>query len=186
MTAQIHPLAFVDDTVSIGKGTRIWQFASVIRGTRLGENCNVASGATLDGPRFGNRCIICHNVAMGPGFWFGDDVFVGPNVTICNDAWPATHTRGFDQAALRAGYAPFVTVRVGDGVAIGANAVVLPGVVIGNHAVVAAGAVVDRAIPADHLLRRSGEIVSIRPEWRERRMRRSECDNLNSAVVVEC
>ena len=29
---KIHPQACVDDTVTIGEGTNVWQFASVIRG----------------------------------------------------------------------------------------------------------------------------------------------------------
>lgn len=161
----IHSLAFVDDTVSIGRRTRVWQFASVIRGTVLGADCNVASCATLDGARFGDRCIIGSGVAIGPGFLIGDDVFIGPNVVFCNDRWPASHTRGFDQSKLRSGS---VTIQVGDGASIGANATILPGVRIGERAMIAASAVVSRDIPPDHLLTRSGDIVPAAPTERMR------------------
>lgn len=166
-SAFIHPLAHVDG-VTIGARTRVWQFASVIRGTVLGADCNVASCATLDGPVFGDRCIICQGVAMGPGFLFGSDVFVGPNVTICNDRWPIPDKAGFDLTALQRGQ---WAVIVRDGASIGANAVVLPGVTIGERAMVAAGAVASRDVPADHLLGRDGRLVAIVPEWRRRRMR---------------
>lgn len=166
--AYVHPLAFVDGAV-IGAGTRVWQFASVIRGTVLGEGCNVASGALLDGPRFGDRCIISQGVAIGPGFWIGDDVFIGPNVTFCNDCWPSYDKDGFDADALRCG---LITIRVHDGASIGANAVILPGVTIGRKSVIAAGAAVDRDVPDDHLWSRQG-LVKIKPEWRTRRMRRA-------------
>lgn len=169
-TAQVHPLAFVDGA-DIGPRTKVWQFASVIRGTRLGADCIVASGATLDGPWFGDRCIVCHNVAMGPGFLFGDDVFVGPNVTICNDRWPRFGKDGFDADMLRN---DFVAVQVGDGASIGANAVVLPGVMIGAGAMIAAGAVASKNVPAEHLLARDGSVVKIKPEWREQRMREAK------------
>lgn len=165
--AIIHNLALVDADCQIGPRTRIWQFASVIRGTRLGADCNVASGATLDGPWFGDRCIISQNVAMGPGFLFGDDVFVGPNVTICNDRWPSTDKADFEIDVLRS---DFVAVHVKDGAAIGANAVVLPGVVIGKRAVVAAGAVATRSVPDDHLLTRDGRLLRIDPQCRKKRM----------------
>lgn len=171
-TAVIHPKAHVEDA-TIGPRSRVWQFASVIRGTVLGADCNVASGATLDGPVFGDRCKISQGVAMGPGFLFGNDVFVGPNVTICNDRWPRAHQDGFDIEALQRGE---WAVTVGDGASIGANAVVLPGVVIGAGAMIAAGAVVNRSVPAGCLYRRSGAIETIGSQLNQQRMwRAGEC-----------
>lgn len=166
-TAVIHPRAFVEGAI-VGARTKIWQFASVIRGTVLGDDCNVASCATLDGPVFGDRCIICQGVAMGPGFVFGNDCFIGPNVTICNDAWPRADKTGFDADLLRNGY---VTVQVGDGAAIGANAVVLPGIVIGKGAIVAAGAVVNRNVPDEMLFTRSRALRPAQISERGARMR---------------
>lgn len=156
-TAYVHPKAHVDGA-TIGPRTRVWQFASVIRGARLGEDCNVASAATLDGCHFGDRVIVCQGVAAGPGFLIGNDVFIGPNVTLCNDAWPRVDKAGFDAQRLRAGA---WTIVVGDGASIGANAVILPGVTIGAGAMVAAGAVVDRPVPDRHLWRRDGRCVPI-------------------------
>lgn len=167
-TAFIHPMAHVEG-VTIGPRTKVWQFASVIRGARLGADCTVACGATLDGCAFGDRVIVSHNVAAGPGFLIGDDVFIGPNVTICNDAWPRVEKDGFDASALRAG---LVVIRIGDGASIGANAVILPGVKIGAGAVVAAGAVVNKDVPPNYLFGRElGWLVEITPDMRARRMR---------------
>jgi UDP-2-acetamido-3-amino-2,3-dideoxy-glucuronate N-acetyltransferase len=166
-SAKIHPLALVENA-TVGARTRIWQFASVIRGTILGVDCNVASCATLDGPKFGDRCIISQGVAMGPGFLFGNDIFVGPNVTVCNDRWPVTGKDGFDLAALQGGH---WTVIIKDGVSIGANAVILPGVTIGERAMIAAGAVVTKDVPSETLWRRDGILTKIKPEWRSRRTR---------------
>lgn len=157
-TAQIHALALVDPNATVGARTRIWQFASVIRGTVLGDDCNVASGATLDGPKFGDRCIICQGAALGPGFLLGDDCFVGPNVTFCNDRWPLTDKEGFDISPFQAG---FFTVLVGHRVSIGANVVVLPGVLIGAGSMIAAGAVVERDVPEATLHRRDGSLVPL-------------------------
>lgn len=171
-TAFIHYKAHVEGA-TIGARTKIWQFASVIRGTVLGDDCQVASGATLDGPVFGDRCKISQNVAMGPGFLFGNDVFVGPNVTVCNDRWPRADQEGFDLAALqRREWA----VMVGEGASIGANAVILPGVVIGNGAMIAAGAVVNRSVPNNHLFSRNGTITPIGSQLNTKRMwRAGEC-----------
>jgi UDP-2-acetamido-3-amino-2,3-dideoxy-glucuronate N-acetyltransferase len=170
-TARIHRLAHVENA-RIGARTRVWQFASVIRGTVLGADCNVASCATLDGPVFGDRCIISQGVAMGPGFLFGNDIFVGPNVTICNDRWPTTSKLGFDITALQRGRWAVIVM---DGASIGANAVVLPGVTIGERAMIAAGAVVSGNVPADHILYRNGALSKIWSDRPIRRMRQAEC-----------
>ncbi|MEJ8571246.1 DapH/DapD/GlmU-related protein [Microbaculum marinum] len=167
-SAFVHSKAHVDPECSVGKRTRIWQFATVIRGTELGADCNVASCATLDGPIFGDRCIICPGVHIGPGFLIGNDCFIGPNVVLCNDRWPRVDKDGFDMEALRAGgYA--VVLR--DGASIGANAVVLPGVVIGRNALVGAGAVASRNVPDEKVLLRTGELLDIPMSERCERMR---------------
>lgn len=165
----IHEFANVQGPVHIGSGTRIWQFASVIRGTVLGEDCNVAHGACLDGPKFGNRCIISHNVAMGPGFEVGDDTFIGPQVTFCNDMWPTTNKEGWDLKQFQEG---FVTVLIGKNCFIGANAVILPGVVLYDNSGVAAGAVCGVNVPSGCYYGRDNELHKIPEDAAKRRMRR--------------
>lgn len=168
----IHPLAHVADA-TIGEGCKVWQFASVTGGTVLGAGCSVSPFAMLHGPRFGARCVISGGVMAGPGFWLGDDVFVGPNVTLANDMWPSTDKEGLYLDALRSG--EFVTIRVGNNVCIGANAVILPGVTIGDGAVISAGAVCGKDVPAGHLFKRDGKIVEISAAWtKRRRMRRAK------------
>lgn len=144
----VHPKAEVHDDCQIGDGTRIWQFASVLRGARIGRDCNIASGACVDGSTIGDRTVIAHNLAMGPGFLVGNDVFIAPNVTFCNDAWPRAHKRGFCVEAYRDGQWAII---VEAGATIGAGAVVLPGVRIGHGAMVAANATVTRDVPPNVL-----------------------------------
>lgn len=146
----IHEKAHVTPDCHIGDGSVVWQFASVTGGAVLGRNCSVSPFAMLHGPVFGNDCRISGGVMMGPGFKVGNRVFIGPNVTLCNDAWPR---------ACKDGYEPEIydgtrwAVIVGSGASIGAGAVILPGVQIGKNAMIAAGAVVTRDVPAGHLYR---------------------------------
>jgi acetyltransferase-like isoleucine patch superfamily enzyme len=72
------------------------------------------------------------------GLRIADDVFIGPNVTFCNDKYPQSGNRDF----LLQG----ITIEAG--ASIGANATILPGVTIGQHAMVGAGAVVTKDVPA--------------------------------------
>jgi acetyltransferase-like isoleucine patch superfamily enzyme len=164
---RIHPQACVDDTVTIGEGTCIWQFATVIRGAKIGKNCNIASGACVDGSEIGDGTKIAHNLAMGPGFKVGKNCFIAPNVTFCNDAWPRAHMAGFDIKA----YEGRPAIIMADGASIGANAVILPGVHIGEGAMIAAGSVVTRDVPAGMLWLGTGELQRIASEDRKKRIR---------------
>lgn len=163
----IHPLALVDETCTIGAGSKVWQFASLTRGVVLGMDCSVAPGAMLDGCTFGDRCLIGPSVSMGPGFLVEDDVFIGPSVTFANDCWPTTVKAGFDVEALRSGRHAVI---VEDRASIGANAVILPGVRIRSGAMIAAGAVVTRDVEPGCLFTREGVMRPIGAQT-PRRMR---------------
>ena len=139
----IHPKGKVERPDLISPEATIWQFASVTGETIIGAETVVSPFAMLHGPLIGKRCRISGGVMMGPGFVIGDDVFIGPNVTLCNDAWPRTHKDGYDAETLY--HKPSVVVERGS--SIGANSVVLPGVTIGANSMVAAGSVVRADVP---------------------------------------
>lgn len=165
----IHPKAHVDPDVVLGEGTIVWQFASVTRGTVMGRDCSVSPFAMLDGSVYGDRVVVSGGVRCGAGFKVGSDVFLGPNVVLCNDLWPAAHKDGYDDDMLRSGL-KFAVV-IGDGVSIGANAVVLPGVTVGAGCVIAAGAVVERGVPAGHVYKRNGYVRPLTDDWKRERMK---------------
>lgn len=142
----------------MGARTRIWQFASVIRNSRIGEDCTIGSGACIDGAVIGNGTSVSHGAGVYPGAIVGERVFIGPHVACCNDRWPVASKDGFDLQRFIDG---MVSVRIGDGVGIGAGAIILPGVRIGDGAMISAGAVVVQNVPDDYLLKRSGEMVPL-------------------------
>lgn len=169
-TAYVHPKAHVEGA-KVGARTRIWQFASVIRGAQIGSDCNIASGACIDGSQIGDRCVIAHNLAMGPGFRLFDDIFVGPNVTFCNDAWPRAEKAGFDASKFSpVNYAVIVESLA----SIGANSVILPGVRIGRGAMIAAGSVVTKDVPAGWIWK--GRVLIERITRERTRMRFASAD----------
>jgi UDP-2-acetamido-3-amino-2,3-dideoxy-glucuronate N-acetyltransferase len=155
--AVIHPKALVDADVVIGIGTQIWQFASIIRGARVGAGCNVASCAIVDGAIVGDLCLIGQGTQVHPGTRIGQRVFVGPGVICCNDQWPSVSKDGFDVAGLH----ERPTIIIDDGAVIGAGAIILPGFRVAAGAMVAAGVVCDRDVPAGTLLRRDGSLGRI-------------------------
>lgn len=154
----------------VGARSKVWQFASVIRGAVVGEDCVIGSCSVIDGAHVGDRCKIGHGAQLHPGTRIGNDVFVGPGVIFCNDAWPRVSTDGFDADGLLSG--EFVTTQVLDGAAVGAGCVVLPGVVVGKGAVVAAGVSLRRSVPNYYLVKASGAMVPLAPRKADR-MRRA-------------
>jgi acetyltransferase-like isoleucine patch superfamily enzyme len=83
----------------------------------------------------------CHFMDMG-GLTIGDDVMIGPKVTIVTAGHPVAPADRFKGVVMK-------PIAIGNNVWIGAAATILPGVTIGDGAVVAAGAVVSRDVPAN-------------------------------------
>ena len=75
--------------------------------------------------------------------YIGNQVMIGPNVTICTTGHPVYPL----YREMGAHYS--LPIHIGNKVWIGANSVVLPGVTIGDNSVVGAGSIVTRDIPAN-------------------------------------
>lgn len=90
---------------------------------------------------FGSRVDVGENVVIrgGGGISMGDDVLIAAGAAILSQGHPIEPPRW--------GRVVSGSIRIGNEVWIGTNAVVLPGVTIGNGAIVAAGAVVSRDVP---------------------------------------
>lgn len=133
-----HPEALVE-AAEIGARTRIWAFAHVLRGARIGADCNICDHTLIEGGvTVGDRVTIKSGVQLWDGVTLEDDVFVGPNATFTNDPFPRSRKKP----------PRFAATRVRKGASIGANATVLPGLTIGPMAMIGAGAVVTRDVPA--------------------------------------
>jgi UDP-2-acetamido-3-amino-2,3-dideoxy-glucuronate N-acetyltransferase len=136
MSAQIHPLADVSSD-DIGDGTRIWQFAVVLQGAKIGRDCNICAHSFVEGGAvIGDRVTVKNGVFLWDGLVVEDDVFLGPNAAFTNDL----HPRSKDHKSY-----PVTTIR--RGASIGAGAVILPGLTVGEGAMIGAGAVVTKSVP---------------------------------------
>ncbi len=137
MTFHKHPQAIVE-TSRIGENTRVWAFAHILPGAVVGGDCNVCDHVFIENDVVvGDRVTIKCGVQLWDGVRVEDDVFIGPNVTFTNDAFPRSKQRPER-------YAETIVRR---GASLGANATILPGVTIGAGAMVGAGAVVTRSVP---------------------------------------
>ncbi len=138
----VHPNALCESD-DIGAGTRVWAFAHVLPGARIGAECNICDGVFIEGDTvIGDRTTVKCGVQLWDGVRLGNDVFVGPNATFTNDPFPRSrkYPVSFRQTVVE------------DGASIGANATLLPGVRIGRGAMVGAGAVITRSVPANAIV----------------------------------
>jgi UDP-2-acetamido-3-amino-2,3-dideoxy-glucuronate N-acetyltransferase len=135
---RVHPLGLCESD-QVGGGTRVWAWAHVLPGARVGTDCNICDHAYVEGgARLGDRVTVKNAVLVFDGVQVGDDVFLGPNVVFTNDLRPRAHVKKGSDALL-------ATV-VEDGVTLGAGTVVVCGTRIGAHAFAAAGSVITRDV----------------------------------------
>lgn len=139
----IHPQAILEPGVNVGAGTRIWAFAHILPGAVIGADCNICDHVFIENDvKVGDRVTIKSGVQLWDGVQVEDDVFIGPNATFTNDAFP--RSKQYPEK--------FVRTTIKRGASIGANATILPGLVIGANALVGAGAVVTRDVPPNAIV----------------------------------
>lgn len=133
-----HETAIVESQ-SIGEGTRVWAFAHILPGAKIGSDCNICDQTFIENEvSIGDRVTIKCGVQLWDGVTVEDDVFIGPNATFTNDSFP--RSKQYPERFLR-------TV-IKKGASIGANATILPGLVVGEHAMIGAGSVLTRNAPS--------------------------------------
>lgn len=141
---RVHPHGLCESD-DVGAGTRVWAFAHVLAGARIGRDCNVCDGAFVeDGAVLGDNVTVKNGTLVFSGVTCEDDVFLGPNVLFTNDLRP--------RAAVKRSGEALLPTRVRRGATLGAGVVVVCGTEIGEYAFAAAGAVVARSVPAHALV----------------------------------
>ena len=139
MDQAIHPSAIVDQGAVLGAGTRVWHFAHVCGGARIGAGCSLGQNVFVGNDvRIGNRVKIQNNVSVYDAVTLEDEVFCGPSMVFTNVYNP--------RAAIvrKDAYRPTLVRR---GATLGANCTIVCGVTIGEYAFIGAGAVVKHAVP---------------------------------------
>lgn len=138
----IHPSSLVNSK-KIGPNTKVWAFCNILKGARIGKNCNINDHVFIE-----NDVVVGDNVTIkcGVQLWDGlrveDDVFVGPNATFTNDNFP--RSKKYPNK--------FLVTTIKKGASIGANATILPGITIGEKAMIGAGAVVTKDVPRNAIV----------------------------------
>ncbi|MBK1681820.1 hypothetical protein CKO20_15725 [Rhodocyclus tenuis] len=156
--------------ISNGSRVSIGVYIKGFENIRLGRNCKIHDSSSLDASRkgrieFGQRVTInryadlkggAGGVKLGDGveinnqtvidgtggIEIGNDTLIGPGARIIS--YQHEHAAG---KLIRLQPTVGKSIKIGSGVWIGANAVILAGITIGDGAVIGAGAVVTKDIP---------------------------------------
>lgn len=135
----VHPNGLCESH-EVGAGTRVWAFAHVLDGAKVGRDCNICDHAYVEGGAVvGDRVTIKNRVLVFEGVTVEDEVFLGPAVVFTNDLRP--------RAAIKRSGAALSKTLVRRGATLGAGTVVVCGLTVGEHAFVGAGTVVVRDVP---------------------------------------
>lgn len=134
-----HESAIVDDGAQLGEGTKVWHFAHVSPGARVGANCSLGQGVYVGNDvQIGNGCKVQNNVSVYDAVTLEDEVFCGPSMVFTNVYNPRA-------AVVRKNEYRRTVVR--QGATLGANCTIVCGVEIGRYAFIGAGAVVQKNVP---------------------------------------
>jgi UDP-2-acetamido-3-amino-2,3-dideoxy-glucuronate N-acetyltransferase len=138
-----HESAVIDAGATIGEDTKVWHFAHVCAGARIGAGCSLGQGVYVGNEvRIGRNVRIQNHVSVYDGVTLEDDVFCGPSMVFTNVINPRAAVPRKNE---------YRRTLVQRGASLGANCTIVCGVTIGSFAFVGAGAVVTADVP-DHAL----------------------------------
>src|SRR4029434_9038505 len=94
------------ESSQVGNGTRVWAFAHVLPGARIGADCNICDHVFIENDVvIGDRGTVKCGVQLWDGIRVENDVFIGPNATFTNDRFPRSmqYPEKFLQTRVRDG-----------------------------------------------------------------------------------
>lgn len=134
-----HETAVIDDGCEIGTNTKIWHFAHICSGAKIGAGCVFGQNTMVaNDVQIGNNVKVQNNVAIYTGTTVEDDVFLGPSCVLTNVTNPRSQVK---RQSL------YETTLIRRGSTIGANATIVCGITLGRYSFIAAGAVVAKDVP---------------------------------------
>ncbi len=132
------------DSDDVGEETRIWAFAHVMKGAKVGSHCNIGECSFVEtGAVVGSHCTLKNGVSVWDRVTLEDYVFLGPNAVLTNDLLP--------RCRVKKEADEFAPTLFREGSTVGANATIVCGVTVGKNAMVGAGSVVTHDV-SDHAL----------------------------------
>ncbi len=139
MAATVHATAIIDEGAQIGDNSRVWHWAHICAGAKIGKDCSLGQNVFVGNHvTIGNNVKIQNNVSVYDNVTLEDDVFCGPSMVFTNVYNPRSAVSRKNE---------YRNTLVKRGATLGANSTIVCGVTIGEYAFIGAGAVVNKDVP---------------------------------------
>lgn len=133
-----HDTAIIDEGAQIGVDSRVWHWAHVCSGAKIGEGVSLGQNVFVGNKvTIGNKCKIQNNVSVYDNVYLDEGVFCGPSMVFTNVYNPRSLIERKDQ---------YLNTFVKKGATLGANCTVVCGITIGEYAFIGAGTVVNKDV----------------------------------------
>lgn len=150
---RIHPTAIIEDDVTLGAGTSVWDNAHIRHGTTLGEQCIVGGKSYIAyDVQIGNRVKINAMVYICYGVAIEDGVMISAGTIFTNDQFPRAATPDLTELNSSDPDDDTHETIVRAGATIGAGAIIGNNLELGRFSMVGMGSVVTRSVPDFHLV----------------------------------
>jgi acetyltransferase-like isoleucine patch superfamily enzyme len=149
---RVHPTALIEDNVSIGAGSSIWDNVHIRHDAQIGEECIIGEKSYIAyGVRIGHRVKINAFVYICAAVTIEDGVMISAGTIFTNDRFPRATTS--DLKSLRPSEPDEHTLPtlVREGATIGAGCTIGNDLTIGRFAMIGMGALVTKSVPDFHL-----------------------------------
>jgi acetyltransferase-like isoleucine patch superfamily enzyme len=152
-SVRIHPTALIEEGVTIGPRSAVWDNVHIRHGASLGHDTNV-----------GEKCYIAYDVRIGDYVKLNamvyicalvtieDAVMIAAGTTFTNDMFPRALDRELAALETAAVTEETLATVVERGATIGAQATIGPGIKLGRYCMVGMGAVVTKSVPPHALV----------------------------------
>jgi acetyltransferase-like isoleucine patch superfamily enzyme len=153
VSIRIHPTAIIEEGVTLGEGTSVWDNVHIRRGASLGAQCIVGGKSLIAyDVRIGNRVKINSSAYICHGVTLEDGVMISAGVIFTNDRFPRAATNDLSELRSSDPDEHTLATLVREGATIGAGAIIGCDLTIGRFAMVGMGSVVTRSVPDFHLV----------------------------------
>ncbi|MBD2179051.1 N-acetyltransferase [Pseudanabaena sp. FACHB-1998] len=152
MSVRIHPSAIIEDNVSIGKDSSIWDNVHIRHSTHIGEECIVGEKTYIAyGVKIGDRVKINAFVYICNAVTIEDGVMISASTTFTNDRFPRATTSDLKHLRPSAPDEHTLPTLVREGATIGAGCTIGNDLTIGRFAMIGMGSLVTKSVPDFHL-----------------------------------
>jgi len=145
---RIHSTAIIEENVTIGPGSSVWDSVHIRRGASIGEQCIIGEKAYIAyDVRIGHRCKLNSFVYVCAAVTLEDGVMISAGTVFTNDRYPRATTPDLRQLRSSDVDEHALKTVVKSGATIGANCTIGNDLVIGQWAMVGMGSVVTKSVP---------------------------------------